>query len=439
MITSFSLAAEDISEKGQPFGNSPEKVGCDLLVVGGGSAGVPAAIQAGRLGMKTILMEVGCTIGGNMTVGGVNSPECFIRNDVQSIAGIGWEWCVKTAEMDDGILADSKPHYRINPAVAVCVGEELLMEAGVEIRYWESPMEVEKLPPEEKPWNWRVTSAALGEKRIIRCKQMIDCTGNGTLCALAGASRMREEETMAGSFNYSIRHSCSLTKAEAQPYYEAALKDGRLQEGDALFGTESLLYHQRSNYVYHADNSTARLRTETNLRGRQSAMRVLRFLRSLPGGEDAVITSMFPEVGVRETWRVEGVHVMQVEDYLAGKVWEDSICFACYQVDLHKPQWKDFVRIPLKKGIRGTVPLRALIPTEVENLMMAGRCISADRQPLSAVRIQATCMATGQAAGAAAALAVQQETTPAQVDIARLKEILQKHHAIVPEFPSPSH
>lgn len=406
---------------------------CDILVVGGGSAGVVAAIQAGRESMNTILVEVNSQLGGNATVGGVNSPEQFHMAGKQWIAGIGWEWCQKTAELDDGQLPGSRKNYRINPILYACIAEELCLQAGVEIRYFEAPMSVEK--SNETGFNWLVKTVAMGEIRTIRCKELIDCTGNGSLCALAGAERMREKEIMAGSFNFTIKHHVDISKWPSGEYtrlYEKAIQEGRLKVGDSVNGCTALLRYQAGNYIYDADNSTAQARTDTNIRGRQAALRILRFIRSLPGGEDAVLTSMFPEVGVRETWRVKGEMVMSSKDYLAGTKWDDSLCYSCYQVDLHKPLWKDFVRIPLQPGAHPTVPLRALVPKGIDHLTVAGRCISADRETLSAVRVQATCMGTGQAAAAAAVLAVRHDTTPLKVEIVELKTLLKKHDAIVP-------
>lgn len=406
---------------------------CDIVVVGGGSAGVVAAIQAGRENAQTILIEVNAQLGGNATVGGVNSPELFHREGKQWVAGIGWEWCQKTADLDDGQLPDSRKHYRINPALYACIAEELCLQAGVEIRYFEAPMSVKKC--EDPGFHWLVQTVGMGEIRSIRCKELIDCTGNGSLCALAGAERMRENEIMAGSFNFTIKHNVDLkklTKSEYKRLYEEALRYGRLKVGDTRHEIEALLYYQAGNYIYNADNSTSALRSDTNIRGRQAALRILRFIRSLPGGNDATITSMFPEVGVRETYRVKGEMIMSVKDYLAGKVWDDSLCYCCYQIDLHKPRWEDFVRIPLSPGVHPTVPLRALVPKGMDHLTVAGRCISADRETISAVRIQATCMGTGQAAAAASVLAVRHNTTPLNVDLSELKSLLKKHGAIVP-------
>lgn len=406
---------------------------CDVLVVGGGSAGVVAAVQAGRLGAKTILVEAGAQMGGAATVGGVNSPILFSVHGKPRIQGIGWEWIVKTAQLDDGKLSGSHEHWRINAPLFAIMAEELLMQAGVEIRYFEAPSKVE--PGAQAPHRWTVTTSAMGEARTIRCRQLIDCTGNGAVCALAGAERMREAEVMPGSLTYTIKHAIDLRKldkAAVEKKFADAVAKGEMQASDARHGILSSLGYQAGNYVYDADNSTAATRTDTNLRGRQSVLRMLRFIRSLPGGETAQLTTMFPEVGVRETYRVKGEYVVTVDDYLSGRVWDDSIAFGTYQVDLHKNEWKDFDRRHLQPGVVPTVPLRALIPQGKENLLVAGRCLSADRLAMSGLRVQAVCMATGQAAGAAAALAAKKGLSPAKVDVGELKSVLKASGAIVP-------
>lgn len=411
-------------------------VTCDVLVVGGGSAGVVAAIQAGRLGAKTILVEIGSMMGGQATVGGVNSPIQFKLHGTQRIAGIGWEWISKTVALDDGTLPESREHWRINGPLYALIAEELLQQARVEIRYFEAPSKVEPvtLTP-DRPFHWIVTTAAMGEPRTIRCKQIIDCTGSASVCALAGAERLREGEVMPGSLHYAIKHAIDtrkLDKAAVEARFAEAVATGALLPSDARHGIIDWLGYQAGNYVYDADGSTAKARTDTNLRGRQSVLRMLRFVRSLPGGETARLVALAPEVGVRETYRVQGAYVVTVEDYLSGKVWDDSIAYATYQVDLHKNLWKDFDRRFVPPGVTPTVPFRALIPRGKEHLLVAGRCLSCDRLAGSALRVQAVCMATGQAAGAAAALAANQDCPPSRLDIGELKSVLRNFNALVP-------
>ena len=415
---------------------------CDVLVVGGGSAGVPAAIQAARLNAKTVLLESGFQVGGNATSGGVAFPGLYHAQGRQVIAGIGWEWVAKTVDLGNGKFPDfSKPGLRhweyqikVNGPLYAIVAEQLCLEAGVDVRYYESPVFVQKETTDRPDGlRWKVITASQGELRRILCKQMVDCTGNGSLCALAGCERMKEADTQPGTFYCCIKHSVQINdenRAIIRALYDQALTSGELKPDDpanqVLEGRQIDSY-----YIYPADNSTGELRSQTNIKARQMALRTLKFIRTLPGGETAQLISTCPETGVRETWRVKGRLVISVEDYMTGKVWDDSVCFAYYPVDLH--QFKTGVQPKqLEPNVVPTVPLRALLPAGVDNILTAGRCLSADRLANSGLRVQAVCQATGQAAGAAAALAVQMNISPDKVSIPELKDILRKNQALVP-------
>ena len=416
-------------------------VACDVVVVGGGSAGICAAIQSARAGAKTMLIEAAHQVGGNTTTGGVNFPGLFHAWGRQVIAGAGWDVVTNAVALDGGTLPDfTKPtgrrHYDhqvlINIPLFVVLAEDALARAGVTLHYHAAPVRIEAVPA-----GWRVRTAATGDTRTITCKQLVDCTGNGTAAALAGFERLREKERQPGTFVYRIRPNADLSKFDAkelQARFEAAVKDGRLQRNDCRW---SLLHYLQSggntaNYVEGADNSTADARTETNLRGRAAALRMFRFLKDIPGLEKVRLESLSPEVGVRETYRVRGEYLITHEDYTSGKRWEDSVCYAFYPIDLHD-KTSGVRPAHLKENVVATVPLRALIPQGSRNLLVAGRCLSSDRLANSALRVQATCMATGQAAGAAAALAAQRGASPAHVPIADLKALLTAHGAIVPD------
>lgn len=124
---------------------------------------------------------------------------------------------------------------------------------------------------------------------------------------------------------------------------------------------------------------------------------------------------MQPETGFRESYRIQGETLITVNDYTSGRLFEDAISYAFYPVDLHtksgvKPK-------PLKRGKVPTIPLRALIPKSSKNIIVAGRCVSSDRLANSGLRVQASCMGMGQAAGVAAALAAKSGTTPLDVPL----------------------
>ena len=174
-------------------------------------------------------------------------------------------------------------------------------------------------------------------------------------------------------------------------------------------------------YVHGADSSTSITRTKANLAGRKAILKKIRSKR---------LIHMQPEAACRESYRIQGETVITHKDYTSGRVFKDAVCFAFYPVDLHtrggvKPK-------PLTKGVVPTVPLRALVPKNSRNIIVAGRSVSSDRLANSGLRVQASCMAMGQAAGAAAALAAQKNATPLEIPLEDIRELLRKHRAIVP-------
>ena len=430
-----------------------DSVVVDVVVVGAGSAGVPAAIQSGRLGAKTVLVESGPLLGGNLTLGGVEHPIPFRKNGNTVIAGIGLEWTLKSIALGHGAEIERRTGKPFEPEHAalkegydpwtfLCVGEEMLREAGVDLRYYETPVKVEKLAP-PNVCNWRVVTGAQGGVREILCRQLVDATGNGCLAEMCGATFLpMDSENQPGSFHYGITGMPSwkqISRELVEKKYAEAMEKGLLQEGDThgdKFGPLQILRWPASNYMYGADNTTSESRTRTNMRGRASALRILRFIRSLPGGEAARISWMSAEVGVRETRCVKGLVVMNIHDFTAGRVWDDSISYATWFIDFHVRKWQGYalppgVR-PIGPDVYPTIPFRALVPAGVDNLLVAGRCLSADRLTMSSVRVCAPAMATGQAAGCAAALAAKAGKTPAALDMAVLKKTLAAHGQVIP-------
>jgi len=143
------------------------------------------------------------------------------------------------------------------------------------------------------------------------------------------------------------------------------------------------------------------------------------------------VIEVAPQTGVRETYRIVGETTVTVEDYVSGRVGDDAVCHAFYPIDVHTEEGVEPKQ--LTQDVVPSVPLRALIPKGSRSLLAAGRCVSSDRLANSALRVQAPCMAMGQAAGAAAALATRDGVSPGQVAYAELVSLLRVHGAIVPE------
>lgn len=380
----------------------------DVVLVGGGTAGAIAAIQAARAGASTVLIEQGSQLGGTMTTGGVSFPGLFHAWGRQVIAGIGWDLVRLCVETDGGQLPDfatpAPRHWHhqvpINPFLYSLLAEEACLAAGVKIFYYEFPLAIEEVAN-----GYSLDVVGPGTIRRVACRQLIDCTGGADVVGLAGQQRLREDEIQPGSMLYRLA-----------PEFRARLS-GRP-------GPDRLA----QVYVLGADSSNSVTRTEANLTGRRSVLQRVRKQRA-DGGESHV-AQLQPEASFRESYRILGETVVTEDDYVSGRLFDDAVCYAFYPIDLHTPSG---VRPePLAEGVVPTVPLRALVPKGSRHLMVAGRSVSSDRLANSALRVQATCMAMGQAAGAAAALAARGNTSALDVPLDELRQLLKDHGAIVP-------
>ena len=370
----------------------------DVLVVGGGTAGTIAAIQAGRAGARTLLVERNFQLGGATTTGGVAFPGLFDAWGKQVIAGIGWELVKESVELDGGNLPNfakvPSQHWmnqvHVNQFIYALLAEEKCHKAGVEIAYYEFPQSAKKTET-----GWQVDCVGFGTHRRVLCKQIIDCTGGAEVVGMLGFERLREDERQPGSYLYQL--------------------------GSAHNPASKQLHRL---YVHGADSTNSRTATLANLTGRKSILANVRKKKQR-------LMHLQPETGFRESYRILGETLITVNDYTSGKLYDDAISYAFYPVDLHT---KTGVRPkPLKPGTVPTIPLGALIPKGSRNLIVAGRCLSSDRLANSGLRVQAPCMGMGQAAGVAASLAAKQGITPKEVPLAEIHDLLEEHGQIVPK------
>jgi hypothetical protein len=277
-----------------------------------------------------------------------------------------------------------------------------------------------------------VESIGKGTVTQITCDQIIDCTGNALIASMAGFDVLQEEDTQPGSLIFRIGgydyDSLDLDKIPKQ--YHGILRQNMLENQTRTTREHSFVPY---GYVYvpGADSTTSELHTAANHQGRKTFLNLIRTLRSFPSCENIKILDLKTETAVRETYRIDGLYKMTKEDYVEGKIFEDSLSNSFYPIDLHR-NGKSIYQEFLKPDIVASVPLRSLIPKQSRNFLVAGRCVSSDRLANSALRVQASCMGMGQSAAAAAVLAYKLKTTPAKVPINDLKKLLKEHGAIVP-------
>jgi glycine/D-amino acid oxidase-like deaminating enzyme len=435
MATTPLSAGEKLAE---PYEIRKKEISTDILVVGGGTAGTIAAIQAARAGAKTVLVELGSQLGGTTTTAGVSFPGIFHAWGKQVIGGIGWELVQECVTLNDDQLPNfSIPHGRnhpkhqvwINGPLYTLLAEDKCLEAGVELRFYETPYRIKF-----KNERWIVETVGKGTHTQITCKQLIDCTGNALVTSMAGFDVLREAETQPGTLLFTLEgyDKSKLDMDHLEHLYREELKKGDLvrEEFLSIRGVLNSNGYTFSGHVFGADSTTSETHTATNINGRRALYKMLRFLRTLPGCEHTRVVKVQTETGVRETYRIDGLHQVTQSEYVNGKVFEDAISYAYYPIDIHDktgvhPEY-------LAENVVATIPLRALIPRGSKNLLVAGRCLSSDRGANSALRVQAPCMSMGQAAAASAVLASRSGETPAEVPVKDIRNLLKEHGAIIP-------
>ena len=407
----------------------------DVAVVGGGTSGIAAALAASATGAKTVILERSDSLGGTMTRASVSWPGLFHAWGRQIIAGPAWELvkaaCLKSKQKLPDFTCDPgqqhwKHQVRFTDKVYEALAREELSRAGVEVRFG---CEVSKAERTADGWRLGWSGGS------VEAREVVDCTGNATVAALCGAERAKGKVCQPGTYAYAITPGCDIRKIDEAAIgvaWKKAIAAGTVLSTDCISGSPYYDLDGRSyNHIPGADNSTAELQAETNRRGRESMERMLAFFHAQPGLEKARVVWSSKETGVRETYRVVGRATVTEDDYVSGRVFPDAVCYSFYPIDIHTEE--GVTPKALKKGCVPTVPFGSLLPKGVDNVLVAGRAISSDRGANSALRVQATCMAAGQAAGVAAALAAKRGIAPGSLPIEDIRTALRAIGAIVPQ------
>jgi hypothetical protein len=412
----------------------------DVLVIGGGTAGAIAAIQAARAGANTMLMEMTSQLGGTITNCGINHLSYFRVGSRQIVAGIGWEIvqeCLKLANSKMPDWNQPPPHrpshpVTVKPELYALLAEEKALASGVEIAYHEMPDKIEKHPE-----GWLVSSSGKMLKRQVLTKELVDCTGDASAVQLAGGTCRREKITQPGTllFHLTGYDPANIDPDQIEAAYQQALADGELKKGDfyksgSPFYQYLLGHGANQQHIFGADSADSAALSKANIAARQRLLKMIRFLRRQPGLQQCTIEDCPAMIGVRESCRIVGDTIITEEDYLKGKCYEDALAYTYYYVDIHHQEGITYKF--LEPDIFPTIPLSALTPQGMDRVLAAGRIISSDPGAFSALRVTASCMAMGQMAGAAAALGAQLKMPSKLVPLAKIRALLLKHGAVVP-------
>lgn len=444
----------------------PLRATVDVAVIGGGSAGTAAAAAAARNGASTVLVERYGFLGGTSTAGMVGPFMTSYTPDGkrQLVKGLFQEVIDRMVAMGGAVDPSTTEagsewasfiklgHANVTPFHVEALKMatlELVCDAGAQIRFHTSFVDV-VMQGERIADIVMLDKAGLG---LLRPKVVVDTSGDGDIAAKAGApfevGRREDGKMMPVTLFLSIgnvddeRVVAWMREHEVlhpgERLFECIVKEAR-ERGEWSLEREFLnLYREPTPGHWRINTTRMRNVDGTNpddlsraeIEGRRQAWDVVRFLRShCPGLENAQLTATASHVGVRETRHILGDYVLNGQDVLEGRKFDDGIAQCSYPIDIHDPQGP---RGRLE-GIRADhyeIPYRCLVPRQVDNLLVAGRPISADHEGAASARVIPPCYATGQAAGTAAALSVREGGSPRDVDTELLRKTLREQGAVV--------
>jgi hypothetical protein len=415
----------------------------DLVIAGGGTAGHVAAIQASRAGVTTSVIEAGSMLGGTMTAGGVYMPNHFFSPNGPVVQGIPWELYSKTKDIEGLEVPDyrkrrpveSPGHYSyINIPIYAAVAEEEALLAGVILHYHEFIGGIQAVGD-----FWEITSFGRGIQRITKANEIIDCSGDSDVVRLLGLEVLKSQVSQPGALQYKIEgiEYEQVWKEEVQTLYEEAMESGELHKGDFAYANmEPFKYYldhggHNATHIYDANTYDADGQTKANIEGRERMLRMFKFVRnSIPGGERAVLKMMAPHAVARETFHTLGEYAITRDDFIKAVDFKDKVCNAFNYVDMHSQEIGCEVEFLESDDLLPKVPFRALIPKGSRRITVAGRNVSANRVAFAGIRAQCTCMAMGQAMGAAAALAIKRGVASREVNSQDIVAITVEHGAV---------
>jgi ribulose 1,5-bisphosphate synthetase/thiazole synthase len=423
----------------------------DVVVVGGGTAGFVAAIAAARTGAETVLIEQGGYLGGALTGTYVSNPGYFADSEHdQVIRGIAWEVVERLEQNGLALIDREKYKVQVFPEAVKSVALDMVTEAGVKLFLYAMLSDVIM---EDDRISGIVMQSKSG-RQVIEGKVFIDATGDADLAVLAGAPTEKAEAgelwqtsvdlvvanvDAARVIQWADEHPGEAISPELdythqpqaiQPMFTLLIPnpDTQMTETGIVhrgpMPTVKLMINRSISRVQGSveiDPTDVSQITYAEIEGRKRALAHLDFLKkTVPGFEQAIVVGE-AFLGVRESRRIVGDYVLTIQDVQSNARFSDVVLLNARALDRHLSGER--FELVFVSG-NHDIPYRSLIPKNVRNLLVAGRCISCDHESHASLRGAATCMGMGHAAGTAAALAAQSTGAVRDVDVKQLQSRL---------------
>ena len=437
----------------------------DVLVVGGGPAGLGAAIAAADAGARVVLAERYGFLGGNATAALV-MPLMSFHTQVPTpekkgattllptdhgpgeavVAGVLRRLLERLVSVGGAIPPSLATGYVVpfDPEWFKLVALELLDEAGVQFLFHAFASGV-------LPGNEGVIFETKSGPLAIRARVIVDCTGDGDVAVQAGApSELGRGDGLVQPMTLMFRIG-EFQRTAFESYVKDNPKQWRgvhglwdlvrraSEAGELKLPREDILFFATPHEAELSVNSTRVTRVKgtdvwdlsyAEWASRNQMRQIEAFLRNyVPGFEEAYVIQSGVQVGVRETRRIIGEYQLNVDDVLGARKFDDAIARGAYPVDIHNPKGSGTVLKRLPPGEAYDIPLRCLLPKNTERVVVAGRCISGTHEAHSSYRVMPIVMATGQAAGVCAALAARQGRMPRSVSVHEVQRELLRQGA----------
>ncbi len=434
-----------------------KELNCDVLVVGGGVTGVAAATAAARSGAKTILLEQRPFVGGNATTG-LCLHNYITKFNRQVVFGIAQEIVDRLIKM--GGAVGHIPFGGFVSAVTPVDGElfrimstAMLAEAGVEILYGANLIGADASAG-------TVTSAQVALKggiHTVRAKSFVDSSGDADLATFAGAAVRKGEkntgrmqpvsmilhfhgvDTVRISESFGVEKMAMASRPdhpEPFPVYfngsfsrwnEQLISEGVFSNRDRHVFFNTCWPNQinvNTSAVVNVDGTDSLSLSRATVALTAQCARIGEFLKKNVGGFEGSYYVPAALPGVRETRNIDGHYEITGEDALAGRKFDDTIGQLCFPIDIHTPEDSQAIFEPIGDDGAMDIPYRALLPKELKNVIVAGRCISATHHAHGATRNMAPCLVMGEAAGVAAAMGAKDGTALPDLNVKKLQREL---------------